>query len=60
MIPALSAANRKLEAELNVQIVQRGQRFEGFTTEGQAGVDAGTPHPPGDPPGPSRPATTQA
>lgn len=33
--PALSAAIRKLEAELNVQIVQRGQRFEGFTPEGK-------------------------
>jgi DNA-binding transcriptional LysR family regulator len=33
--PALSAGIRKLEAELGVQIVQRGQRFEGFTPEGQ-------------------------
>jgi DNA-binding transcriptional LysR family regulator len=33
--PALSAAIRKLEAELDVQIVQRGQRFEGFTPEGK-------------------------
>lgn len=33
--PALSAAIRKLEAELDVQIVQRGQRFEGFTPEGR-------------------------
>lgn len=32
--PALSAAIRKLEAELGVQIVQRGQRFQGFTAEG--------------------------
>src|SRR5689334_4641986 len=32
--PALSAGFRKLEAELGVQIVQRGQRFEGFTPEG--------------------------
>ena len=32
--PALSAGIRKLEAELGVQIVQRGQRFEGFTPEG--------------------------
>lgn len=33
--PALSAGIRKLEAELGVQIVQRGQRFEGFTPEGK-------------------------
>lgn len=33
--PALSAAIRKLETELDVQIVQRGQRFEGFTPEGR-------------------------
>ncbi len=33
--PALSAAIRKLEGELDVQIVQRGQRFEGFTPEGK-------------------------
>lgn len=32
--PALSAGIRKLEAELGVQIVQRGRRFEGFTPEG--------------------------
>jgi DNA-binding transcriptional LysR family regulator len=32
--PALSAAVRKLEKELGVTIVQRGQRFEGFTSEG--------------------------
>ena len=32
--PALSAGIRKLEAELGVQIVKRGQRFEGFTAEG--------------------------
>lgn len=32
--PALSAAIRKLEAELGVAIVKRGQRFEGFTPEG--------------------------
>ena len=32
--PALSAAIRKLETEFGVQIVQRGQRFEGFTPEG--------------------------
>ena len=33
--PALSAAIRKLEAELGVTIVQRGHRFGGFTAEGQ-------------------------
>ncbi|MEU6574806.1 LysR family transcriptional regulator [Streptomyces sp. NPDC046805] len=33
--PALSAGIRKLEAELGVRIVQRGQRFEGFTPEGK-------------------------
>lgn len=33
--PALSAGIRKLEAELGVQIVQRGHRFEGFTPEGK-------------------------
>lgn len=32
--PGLSAGIRKLEAELGVQIVQRGQRFEGLTPEG--------------------------
>ena len=32
--PALSAGIRKLESELHVQIVQRGQRFDGFTPEG--------------------------
>jgi DNA-binding transcriptional LysR family regulator len=32
--PALSAGIRKLESELGVQIVQRGQRFQGFTPEG--------------------------
>jgi len=32
--PALSAGIRKLETELGVQIVQRAQRFEGFTPEG--------------------------
>jgi DNA-binding transcriptional LysR family regulator len=32
--PALSAGLRKLERELGVQIVQRGQRFQGFTAEG--------------------------
>lgn len=33
--PALSASIRKLEAELGVQVVRRGQRFEGFTPEGE-------------------------
>ena len=33
--PALSAAVRKLEAELGVTIVQRGHRFAGFTAEGR-------------------------
>ncbi|PRY00010.1 LysR family transcriptional regulator [Allonocardiopsis opalescens] len=33
--PALSAAIRKLEAELDVPIVRRGARFEGFTPEGE-------------------------
>lgn len=33
--PALSAGIRKLENELGVQIVRRGQRFEGFTPEGE-------------------------
>ncbi len=37
--PALSAGIRKLEAELDVTIVQRGQRFEGFTPEGQLVVN---------------------
>ncbi|WP_366925126.1 LysR family transcriptional regulator [Nocardioides sp. REDSEA-S30_B4] len=32
--PALSAGIRKLEAELGVRVVRRGQRFEGFTPEG--------------------------
>lgn len=32
--PALSAALRRLEAELGVTLVARGRRFEGFTTEG--------------------------
>src|SRR5580765_2690999 len=32
--PALSAGIRKLESVLDVQIVRRGQRFEGFTPEG--------------------------
>ena len=33
--PTLSASIRKLEAELGVQIVQRGHRFDGFTPEGK-------------------------
>lgn len=33
--PALSAGIRKLETELGVQIVRRGQRFDGFTAEGE-------------------------
>ncbi|HWJ09941.1 MAG TPA: LysR family transcriptional regulator [Nocardioides sp.] len=33
--PALSAGILKLEGELGVQIVRRGQRFEGFTPEGE-------------------------
>ncbi|MDN5855832.1 MAG: LysR family transcriptional regulator [Actinomycetia bacterium] len=33
--PALSAGIRKLEAELGVQIVRRGQRLDGFTPEGE-------------------------
>ncbi|MDT9593728.1 LysR family transcriptional regulator [Nocardioides zeae] len=33
--PALSAGIRKLESELGVQIVSRGQRFDGLTTEGE-------------------------
>lgn len=33
--PTLSAALKHLEEELGVLIVQRGQRFEGFTTEGE-------------------------
>ncbi|MGH8610812.1 MAG: LysR family transcriptional regulator [Gammaproteobacteria bacterium] len=33
--PALSAAIQHLENELGVAIVQRGQRFEGFTPEGE-------------------------
>ncbi|GAA3748043.1 DNA-binding transcriptional LysR family regulator [Spinactinospora alkalitolerans] len=33
--PALSAGIRKLEAELDVPIVRRGNRFEGFTPEGE-------------------------
>jgi DNA-binding transcriptional LysR family regulator len=33
--PALSAAVGRLEAELGVALVRRGQRFEGFTPEGE-------------------------
>jgi DNA-binding transcriptional LysR family regulator len=33
--PTLSAAIQQLEAELGVQIVKRGQRFQGFTEEGE-------------------------
>jgi DNA-binding transcriptional LysR family regulator len=33
--PALSAAVRRLEADLGVQIVRRGRRFGGFTPEGE-------------------------
>lgn len=33
--PSLSAGIRKLESELRVAIVRRGQRFEGFTPEGE-------------------------
>ena len=33
--PTLSVAIRKLEHELDVVIVLRGRRFEGFTAEGQ-------------------------
>ena len=33
--PTLSAAIQQLEAELGVQIVKRGQRFRGFTEQGE-------------------------
>ncbi len=33
--PALSSAIQKLEVQLGVTIVQRGRRFEGFTSEGR-------------------------
>ncbi|MGH8476376.1 MAG: LysR family transcriptional regulator, partial [Methylococcales bacterium] len=33
--PTLSAGIQHLEDELGVAIVKRGQRFEGFTTEGE-------------------------
>ena len=32
--PALSGAIRSIERELDVVIVQRGRRFEGFTQDG--------------------------
>jgi DNA-binding transcriptional LysR family regulator len=37
--PALSAAIRHLEEELGVSIVQRGQRFQGLTPEGERILD---------------------
>jgi DNA-binding transcriptional LysR family regulator len=37
--PTLSAAIKQLETEFAVPIVQRGQRFEGFTPEGARVVD---------------------
>ncbi len=37
--PTLSAAIRQLEQELNVPIVARGQRFVGFTPEGECVLD---------------------
>ncbi|MGQ4598625.1 LysR substrate-binding domain-containing protein [Nocardia sp. R6R-6] len=37
--PALSAGLRKLERELEVTIVRRGRRFEGFTPEGLRVLD---------------------
>ncbi|HEV7979613.1 LysR family transcriptional regulator [Amycolatopsis sp.] len=37
--PALSSGIRKLEAELDVQIVRRANRYEGLTDEGQRLVD---------------------
>jgi DNA-binding transcriptional LysR family regulator len=37
--PALSAGIRHLEEELGVSIVQRGQRFQGFTPEGERILD---------------------
>src|ERR1700742_175841 len=33
--PALSGAIRSIEKELGVTIVQRGRRFEGFTSDGE-------------------------
>ncbi|MFZ0693530.1 MAG: LysR family transcriptional regulator, partial [Alphaproteobacteria bacterium] len=37
--PTLSAAIRQMEAELGVPIVERGQRFQGLTPEGQKVLD---------------------
>lgn len=37
--PTLSAGIKQLEEELGLLIVQRGQRFEGFTPEGQRMLD---------------------
>jgi len=37
--PALSAGIRKLEAELDVQIVRRANRYEGLTAEGERLLD---------------------
>src|SRR5579863_2594139 len=34
--PALSAGIQQLEIELGVMIVKRGQRFQGFTEQGEA------------------------
>lgn len=36
--PSLSAAIRSLEAELGVQLVRRGARFQGLTPEGEAAL----------------------
>lgn len=33
--PTLSMRIRNLEEELNLTLIQRGQRFEGFTPEGE-------------------------
>lgn len=35
----LSSGIRKLETEFHVSIIKRGQRFEGFTAEGQVVLD---------------------
>jgi len=37
--PTLSAGIQQLEAELGIQIVKRGQRFKGFTEEGDIVLD---------------------
>src|SRR3954469_19892577 len=37
--PTLSNAIRQLEEELQVPIVERGQKFQGFTPEGQKGLE---------------------